>query len=94
MSEQGSPATTVAGIGAPIKGALWMVFGAAAFACVAGIVRHVSAELHPFEIVFFRNLFGLVFMLPWLMRNGLGALHTRRLGRDRAVGPPRDRPMA
>ncbi len=80
MSEQGSPATTVAGIGAPIKGALWMIFGAAASACVAGIVRHVSAELHPFEIAFFRNLFGLVFMLPWLMRNGLGALHTRRLG--------------
>ncbi|MBI2586910.1 MAG: DMT family transporter, partial [Rhodospirillales bacterium] len=32
------------------------------------------------EIVFFRNFFGLVFMLPWLANNGLGALKTRRLG--------------
>lgn len=65
---------------APVKGALWMVFAAAAFAGMAGVVRHVSGHLHPFEIVFFRNFFGLVFMLPWLMRNGFGALKTRRLG--------------
>ena len=65
---------------APVEGALWMVFAAAAFAGMAGVVRHVSGDLHPFEIVFFRNLFGLVFMLPWLAKSGLGVLKTRRLG--------------
>jgi len=65
---------------APVEGALWMVFAAAAFAGMAGVIRHVSGQLHPFEIVFFRNFFGLVVMLPWLARNGLGALKTRRLG--------------
>jgi drug/metabolite transporter (DMT)-like permease len=35
--------------------------------------------MHPFETAFFRNLFGLAFMLPWLVRAGLGTLRTRRL---------------
>jgi len=35
--------------------------------------------MHPFEIAFFRNLFGLVFMLPWLVRSGLSGLRTSRL---------------
>lgn len=64
---------------APVEGALWMVFAAAAFAGMAGVVRYVSGDLHPFEIVFFRNLFGLVFMLPWLMNRGLSGLKTRHL---------------
>lgn len=29
-------------------------------------------------VVFFRALFGVIFLLPWLMRNGLGGLRTRR----------------
>jgi len=35
--------------------------------------------MHPLEITFFRNLFGLVFMLPWLFRSGLAGLRTGRL---------------
>jgi drug/metabolite transporter (DMT)-like permease len=35
--------------------------------------------MHPFELVFFRNLFGLLFMLPWLLRVGPGILKTKRL---------------
>ena len=41
-------------------------------------IRWASDELHAFQIAFFRNLFGLVFMLPWLMRSGVSALHTQR----------------
>lgn len=50
------------------------------FASMAGIIRHVSSELHPFEIAFFRNLFGLAFMMPWLARVGWGGLKTQRIG--------------
>ena len=57
-----------------------MVAASAAFAVMNGSIRHVSAEIHPFEIAFFRNFFGLLFFLPWLMRAGLGALRTDRLG--------------
>ncbi len=52
------------------------------FAGMIGIIRHLNAveALHAFEIAFFRNLFGLAFMLPWLAKTGLGALKTKRIG--------------
>lgn len=50
------------------------------FAGLSAIVKHLSGELHGFVIVFWRNLFGFVFMLPWLCRNGFGRLKTGRLG--------------
>ena len=34
--------------------------------------------MHPFVVTFWRNFFGLFFMLPWLVRNGLGTLKTDR----------------
>ena len=40
----------------------------------------MSAELHPFELAFFRNLFGLLVVIPWFMRYGLKPLKTKRLG--------------
>ncbi len=33
------------------------------------IVRVLTESLHPFTIVFFRSLFGLLFILPWLLRD-------------------------
>ena len=65
---------------APVKGALWMLVSAAALAGLTGVVRHMSAGLHPFEIAFFRSFFGLLILAPWLMRSGLGVLRTKRLG--------------
>jgi len=55
---------------------------AAAFGsgCVAGLVRYIAGDLHPFEIVFFRSLFAFVVLGPWLVKAGWGALRTRRLG--------------
>jgi S-adenosylmethionine uptake transporter len=43
-------------------------------------VRLASDQVHVFEVVFFRNFFNLVFMLPWLARIGFVALRTKRLG--------------
>ena len=45
-----------------------------------GMVRLVSADLHPFEIAFFRNVFGFCVLIPWLMRIGRRAFATRREG--------------
>ena len=47
-----------------------MVTSGASVACMAVLVRFVASELHPFEITFWRNAFGLVFMLPWLVASG------------------------
>ncbi len=69
-----------AAIPGPVRGALWMVVSAALFALMAGIVRHVSLGLHPFEIGFFRYLFGLVALIPWILYSGQATFRTRRLG--------------
>ncbi len=62
------------------QAALLMIFGAACVATQNGIIRVASAELHTFEIVFFRNLFGLIAMLPLLVRLGPGMLRTEKYG--------------
>jgi len=43
------------------------------------IIRYTTQQLHPFEVAFFRNFFGLTVLVPILWRNGLGVLRTRRL---------------
>lgn len=53
-----------------------MTLSAGFFAAQAGIVRYLSKDLHFIEISFFRALFGIVIMLPWLMRSGVGVLRT------------------
>jgi drug/metabolite transporter (DMT)-like permease len=58
------------------QGAIWMTLSAVFFAAQAGIVRYLSKDLHFIEISFFRALFGIVVMLPWLMRSGVGVLRT------------------
>lgn len=80
MTPEASPANASPGIPAPILAALWMVLSCALFAVLNALVRYLSFELHPFEIAFFRNGFGLVFVLPWLVRRGLPGIGTQRMG--------------
>ena len=63
-----------------LQGAIWMTLSAVLFASQAGIVRHLSADFHFIEISFFRALFGIVAMVPWLMRRGIGVLRTPDTG--------------
>jgi drug/metabolite transporter (DMT)-like permease len=60
----------------PIRGGLWMTFACLCFAGMNVIIRQLSIDLHPFQVVFFRNLGGLAFMLPWLVHSGVSALRT------------------
>ena len=62
------------------RGMLWMLGAALFFSMSVGFVKHLSHTLTSFEIVFLRQLIGLVFMVPWLMKVGLGALRTQHLG--------------
>lgn len=63
-----------------VNGILLMLFATLCAAGMAGIVRHLSGELHPFEIAFFRIFFGLVVLLPWFIAKGLAPLKTTRFG--------------
>ena len=66
---------------APVsRGILLMVASTVGFAAMHVLVRYVSAELHPFQIAFFRNAFGVVVFLPLMLKTGLAVFHTRRLG--------------
>ncbi len=75
-----SSTSFVAGLPAPVRAALWMVAATTAFAVMIILIRLLSASFDPLQVVFFRNVFGLIAMLPWLAGHGLGALRTRRLG--------------
>ena len=46
-------------------------------ACMHSLVRYISDELHPFLVVFYRNLFGFIFILPLAYRAGFSGLKTR-----------------
>lgn len=57
-----------------------MLAASAVLTCMHATVRHVSDGMHPFEITFFRNLFGLLAILPLAIRAGIGSLRSRQPG--------------
>ena len=58
---------------------MFMVASTVLFGAMAVCIRLASSQLHPFEIAFFRNLFGFVFTFPLLFRHGWGILRTDKL---------------
>lgn len=61
------------------RAALWMVFFCATMACLSGMIRYLSDEIPALEMVFFRNFFGLVFILPFVLSAGVATLKSKRL---------------
>ncbi|MEC9345042.1 MAG: DMT family transporter [Pseudomonadota bacterium] len=53
-----------------IAGMAWLALSGAIFATFTAIVRYVSSDLHPAETAFLRYLFGLMFILPVVLRAG------------------------
>jgi drug/metabolite transporter (DMT)-like permease len=71
----------IATLPASIQAAFWITLSGFTFTVSITAVRNVTEELHVMEAVFFRSVFGIAFMLPWLIRNGpRAALGTKRLG--------------
>ena len=56
-----------------------MVASTVGFSIMHTAVRYLSAELHPLQIVFFRNLFGMMMFLPLIARSGFSFMATQRL---------------
>lgn len=61
------------------RAVLLMLFSTVLFGLMAVVIRLASETQHPFEIAFFRNLFGLLFTLPLLFKHGPGLLKTSKL---------------
>ena len=62
-----------------IQGVFWMLASCVWFSIMATLVRLLAQDMEAFSIVFFRNVFALMLMLPWVMRHGKSALHTTKL---------------
>ena len=60
------------------RGPAWMTVACVAFAIMWMAIRVASRTVHPFEIAFFRNIFGLIVLAPMLARNP-GLLKRERL---------------
>jgi len=62
-----------------------MVLGSLIFNLMNAVIRHLSAGLqptmHPFEIAFFRNIFGMVALMPIFLRQGFAPLKTTQISK-------------
>ena len=65
--------------GSALLGVVLMLLVEVMSAADAVIVRLLAGEIHPFVIGFTRVSFGLIAMLPWILRRP-GMLRTRRIG--------------
>jgi drug/metabolite transporter (DMT)-like permease len=61
------------------RGIILMVISTMCFSVMHTAVRYLSTDLHPLQIVFFRNLFGMIVFLPLVLRSGFGFMATERL---------------
>ncbi|TDF42068.1 DMT family transporter [Alteromonadaceae bacterium M269] len=59
-----------------LKGAILLVLAEACFAGLGAMVKHLSDHLDQTQLVFFRNFFALVTVLPWLFKAGIKELPT------------------
>lgn len=52
----------------PARGASYIVGSAMAFSTMAALIRHLSGTIPDAALVFWRSLFSLIFLAPWLIK--------------------------
>lgn len=63
-----------------LRGIAYMLAATLLFTVMGVTARYVSADIHPFEVVFFRVAFGFVLLVPLIASHGLKHFRTRRFG--------------
>lgn len=63
-----------------VRGSALVVVSTMAISTMSGIVRHLSAGLHPFEVAFFRSLIGFLILLPLFWVQPVARLRSARIG--------------
>ena len=61
-------------------GATLIILSEIALLATGMIIKTISSEVPTEQIVFLRNLFGLMILIPWLIRKGVSRLHTKHIG--------------
>ena len=59
----------------------YILLASIAFASMWGLIRLASHEMHAFQVVAGRNFFGLMCMLPWLVKTRADFVHGGEAGR-------------
>lgn len=81
LSPKATPARTWMPRSQPGRAALLMLGSTLAFAVMVITIRLASATIETTEIAFFRNLFGLLALLPIVLRPGKPLPRTQHIGR-------------
>lgn len=68
------------------RGLVLMCVSTLSFSAMHGLVRFMSTEFPPFQLVFLRSLFGLAILLPLLFHSRLHILRTARIRRHALLG--------
>lgn len=63
-----------------LRGMGYMLVSTVCASVLNATVKYLSAELHPFEITFFRSVFGFVAFAPLFIRHAWSPFRTKRLG--------------
>ena len=66
------------GFSGTTRGALWMSSAVVLFSMMTILIRMVVHTIPSYEIIFVRGMISMALLLPWLFRQGLGVLATRR----------------
>lgn len=62
------------------KGFIFILLASATFPIMGTIIKYLTAELHPFQLAFFRCFFGLLILFPIILKDNLSKiLNTDRL---------------
>ena len=61
------------------RAALWMLLGGFCAVMMNVLIRIAAERMHPFEVTFFRCLFSLGFMLPFILGAGNALLHNSKI---------------
>ena len=52
-----------------VKGFVFILMASATFPIMGTIVKYLTLELHPFQLAFFRCFFGLIILIPIILKN-------------------------
>ena len=66
-------------LGPVLRGMLWMMLSGLCFACLNGLSRLLTEDLHAWQTQFLRYAFGGLVMLPLMWRTGLMSFRTGNL---------------
>ena len=65
----------------PLQAGIWMSISAVTYVVSIAIGRYIAPDIEVFQIAFLRNAFAVLFMMPWLMKVGIGAMRTNQISR-------------